>query len=120
MIFVGVGGVLGAITRYLLGRWITSKTSIKYPIGTWLINISGSLFLGIIITIYINNPLEWVWLLLGIGFLGSYTTFSTFGYEIFQLLQQGSRGSTITYVVTSIVLGVMFAFAGVLIGGLFI
>lgn len=121
MVFVGIGGVLGAISRYLLGKWIMSSTSTVFPLGTWMINISGSFALGILASIYSNGIIhEFLWMLFGIGFLGSYTTFSTFGYEVFQLLQKKLRVYAAVYIVMSVVLGVLFAFVGSMIGELIV
>lgn len=117
MIFVGIGGALGAMIRYLVGKWIMNKTTTLFPLGTWLINISGSFSLGILVALHMNSSInEWLWLLLGVGFLGAYTTFSTFGYEVLQLLQNKLQSYAIVYVVTSVVLGILFAFLGAWIG----
>lgn len=120
MLFVGAGGVIGAIGRYLLGKWIMSRSKTTFPLGTWLINISGSFALGLFVSFYSNGKIyEWLWLLIGIGFLGSYTTMSTFGYEVVQLLQKRQKCTAIVYVVTSVVLGVLFVFLGMMLGGCF-
>lgn len=116
MLFVGIGGIFGAITRFLLGKWITTKSPAVFPFGTWVINISGSFILGMLAVLHVRNVIpEWSWLLCGTGFLGAYTTFSTFGYETTQMLQKQGARSAMVYVSTSVVLGVFFAWMGVLI-----
>ncbi|MEC0259902.1 fluoride efflux transporter CrcB [Paenibacillus lautus] len=119
MLFVGIGGIFGAISRFLLGKWITSKAVSRFPVGTWLINISGSFLLGLLAALHGNLIVpDWTWLLLGTGFLGAYTTFSTFGYETIQLLQKKEMGSAVMYVSSSVVLGVLFAWLGNIAGSL--
>lgn len=116
MLLVGIGGILGAISRFMVGEWITSKTKATFPIGTWVINISGSFILGMLVAMHLKNQTsEWFWLFFGTGFLGAYTTFSTFGYETIQLLQKKDTINAVIYVSTSVVLGVVFAWIGSLI-----
>ncbi|MEJ9212231.1 fluoride efflux transporter CrcB [Bacillus smithii] len=113
MIWVGIGGIFGAISRYLLGKWITGKTSSVFPFGTWFINLTGSFMLGILAVLHSNKIIpEWSWLLIGTGFIGAYTTFSTFGYETIKMLQKKDTRNAIIYVSTSVLLGVLFAWIG--------
>lgn len=117
MLFVGIGGIVGAISRYLLGKWITSKTSNTIPFGTWIINISGSFVLGLLAVLHIEHVIpNWIWFLCGIGFLGAYTTFSTFGYETIQMIQNKKTKKATFYITSSVILGVIFAWLGGLIG----
>ncbi|MBS4209454.1 fluoride efflux transporter CrcB [Bacillus sp. FJAT-50079] len=117
MIYVGIGGIGGAIVRFLLGKWIAGKTTSSFPIGTWIINITGSFFLGILFVLHLRHMFsDWAWLLLGTGFLGAYTTFSTFGYETIQLLEKKEVGNALLYVMTSVVLAILFAWGGGQIG----
>lgn len=113
MLFVGIGGMLGAISRYAIGQWISKWAPKQFPFGTWMINISGSFALGLLVALHQNTELdEAVWLLLGTGYFGAYTTFSTFSYETFQLLQHNRKVQAILYITTSSVLGILFAFIG--------
>ena len=119
MLWVGIGGVFGAILRFLLARWITSKTSASFPFGTWIINISGSFVLGLLAALHMGHVVsDWLWLLVGTGFLGAYTTFSTFGYETIQFLEKKEGKKAAIYVSTSVILGVFFAWIGGLMGGI--
>lgn len=126
ILLVGVGGMCGAVSRFLLGKWITHRLASRFPFGTWIINLSGSFVLGILAVFYVDHMMpEWAWFLCGIGFLGAYTTFSTFGYETIQLLQQKDRKKAGVYVITSVILGVIFALLGgvlarVLLSSLFV
>ncbi|NGZ73705.1 fluoride efflux transporter CrcB [Saccharibacillus alkalitolerans] len=108
---VAAGGMVGAPVRYLLGRWAASAFGGRFPWGTWLINLSGSLLLGVLAAMQHRMP-GWVYPLLGTGFLGAYTTFSTFGYETVTLLAQNRRTAAAVYVVSSALLGTAAALAG--------
>jgi fluoride exporter len=116
MLLVGFGGVFGAIARFLLGKWISTKAQFAFPFGTLIINIGGSFLLGILATLHINHEIsDSIWLLLGTGFLGAYTTFSTFGYETLQMLERKAAKEAILYTSTSVLLGVVFAWFGSLL-----
>ncbi|HLE41724.1 MAG TPA: fluoride efflux transporter CrcB [Nitrospirota bacterium] len=90
-LIIGVGGFAGAVTRYALAVWIGQRWGRSFPLGTFVINISGSLLIGLLMPLlterFIVNP-QWR-LLLVVGFLGAYTTFSTFEYETGALLKDG-------------------------------
>lgn len=112
----GVGGMAGAMLRYTLGKIITRKAAAagsSFPWGTWVINISGSLLLGILYVLTVEGllPPLW-WAVLGIGFCGAYTTFSTFGYETMQLIGAHKRMQAVLYVMSSVIVGIAAAFAG--------
>lgn len=109
MIFVGIGGFFGAICRYLIGQWLTPTLQTHFPLTTWLINISGSLALGIFAKIELPTS---IYLLMTTGFLGAYTTFSTFGYETIQLWQSKRYKTAAIYVMSSIIIGIIAAAIG--------
>ncbi len=112
---VGIGGIFGAICRYLLSHWI-GKKSFTFPYATWIANLSGSFAIGCLIALYLENHLSDVlWFSIGIGFLGSYTTMSTFGYEAIQLVEKNKNKLLFYYVASSVVLGLFFAWLGWLI-----
>lgn len=112
MILVGIGGFFGAICRYLLGQWLTPKWNSLFPFPTWLINCSGSFALGVLAGLELSQTL---WLLFATGFLGAYTTFSTFGYETIRLLDQKHYRYAVLYASSSVLLGIVFAGLGFLI-----
>ena len=109
LIFVGIGGALGSIVRYKLGKIITEKSSTTFPTGTFIINLSGAILLGLISSLDAGKN---VYLLLGDGFLGAYTTFSTFMYEGFNLFQENEKMNAFTYILGSLILGIIGYFAG--------
>lgn len=112
--FVGLGGVLGALARFLLGRWVTSRVSAEFPWGTLLINISGSLVLGSLFALRSHQDLpNWLWLLFGVGFCGAYTTFSTFGFETISLLQKRAVKYAFYYVLSSTLFSILAAWVGI-------
>ena len=104
---IGVGGFVGAIARYALALWIGQRWGRSFPLGTFVINISGSFLIGLLMTLmavrFTENP-QWR-LLLVVGFLGAYTTFSTFEYETGALLNDGEWLYAGLNVVLSVVVG---------------
>ncbi len=113
IIAVGLGGILGALTRYYFGKFIMERSSLDFPLSTWIINISGSFLLGSVAHLYLQEQLaNWIWFFLGIGFLGAYTTFSTYGYESIQLIQKRRFKTALLYILTSTFLGLAFAWIG--------
>jgi CrcB protein len=113
LIFVALGGGFGAITRYAFGNFIASKSNTSLPLGTFIINVSGSFLLGIINHLFLSHSIsQSIWLIFGVGFLGAYTTFSTFGYETINLLIQKKFKTAAYYVSLSSALGILFAYIG--------
>ena len=121
MWLIGIGGSLGACTRYLLSKWIHTRTNKigAFPISTWIINISGSFLLGILANLYSEHVIGInLWYFAGIGFCGAYTTFSTFGFETLTLIQLKNLKLAILYVVSSFIAGILFATIGFMIIGM--
>lgn len=110
---VGIGGSLGAAARYILGNIISKRSQSPFPIGTWVINITGSFLLGFLTQLYLSNRMdEWLLFFGGIGFCGAFTTFSTFGYETITLIQSNKIKLAIIYVISSITVGIISALMG--------
>jgi CrcB protein len=110
---VGLGGAAGTLSRYYVGKWLNSKSASGFPWGTWAINLTGSLILGILFSLHLQGKAsDTVWLMVGTGFCGGYTTFSTFGYETSQLIRNGQALKAGIYVMTTVVLGLLSAYAG--------
>jgi CrcB protein len=89
ILLIGIGGFIGSITRYGVAVWIGQRWGRSFPLGTFIINVTGSFIIGLLMTLMteriIENP-QWR-LLLVVGFLGAYTTFSTFEYETGALIR---------------------------------
>lgn len=111
--YVAIGGFFGAITRFSLSNWIKSKTTSAFPFATLTVNLVGSFLLGLIIGSNLGNSLV---LLLGTGFMGAFTTFSTFKLENVILYSQKDWKTLILYLLISYVFGILFAFAGIKLG----
>lgn len=120
-IWISIGAVLGANLRYWVSDWAALRWGSHFPFGTLLINISGSFMLGLIMAMisehYVMDPR--LRLVLTIGFLGSYTTFSTYAFESISLLQQGQGWLAFFNLFGSSLLGGFFALCGIWIGKLF-
>lgn len=114
-ILVGLGGIVGSITRYSLGKFIGKSRKHDFPVCTFIINITGAALLGILSAIVIDKT---VYSFLGDGILGGYTTFSTFMYEGFNLFKDRKKLNAFTYMSLSIILGVAFYGIGFSFGGL--
>jgi len=118
VLIIGAGGFIGANVRYWLGAWIDAQFGLRFPLGTFIINLTGSLLLGFIATIAIERALidpRWR-LAIAVGFIGAYTTFSTFTYESVKLLEAGSYGLAALNVLGSTLLGLLGATIGIAIG----
>lgn len=114
---VGLAGSLGALSRYFLGRIIAERVSKEFPLGTLLINVSGSFVIGLLFALAARNMISsTLQLILATGFLGGYTTFSTMSWEIVQLARGGERTASLLYLVGSVVLGLAAAALGLLLG----
>lgn len=120
LLSIAAGGALGAVSRFCLGNFISRIIGRALPYGTFVINIVGCFFMGLIMTMIIERGmLSASWrLLLCVGFLGGFTTFSSFGYETLMLLQEEKIFAALAYVGGSIILGLMSAALGVAVGKL--
>lgn len=114
-LWVGLGGFLGANARYWVGGWVTERWGAQFPWGTLVVNVSGSFLLGLIATWLTERtaaPVQ-VRLLVPIGFIGAYTTFSTFEYETLMLSEGGSGLRALGNIALSVVLGFAAVWVGV-------
>lgn len=116
-VVVGIGGFLGAIARYALGTYIGSRYGVRFPLGTFIINVSGSFLIGLILTLLARTTASAYWrYLIPIGFIGAYTTFSTFEYETLRAMQDGQLMTGFLNVALSLVIGFIAVWAGAVIG----
>ncbi len=117
LLAVAAGGGVGSLVRYLIGTAITQRFGGRFPLGTFAINVTGSFLIGLLMTLlterYAPNP-NWR-LLLVVGFLGGYTTFSSFEYETFQTARNGGHWLALGYVAGSVALGYLGVWLGVIV-----
>ncbi len=122
MVLLILGGALGTLCRYWLGRYLGSQSWAQaFPFGTFCINVSGSFLLGAASVIILERlsveHQDW-YLLIGTGFCGGYTTFSTFEWETFKLVRDGSYWFALGNVLGSVVAGFVGVLLGVLLANL--
>jgi CrcB protein len=113
---IGAGGAIGACARYLVGVWAVERWGEAFPWGTFVANVAGSFILGFYLALvterFVGRP--GTRLLVATGFLGSFTTFSTFSFEAVQLASSGAPAAAAAYVGGSLVVGLGAATAGIL------
>ena len=101
-----IGGGVGALARYIAATIVTQRYGATFPWGTFVINVSGSFAIGVLMTLFTERMVNPYWrLLLVVGFLGGYTTFSSFEYETLAAVEGGSRWVGLLNVVSSVVCG---------------
>jgi CrcB protein len=116
--YIALGSALGGVARYLLGGLIQRTTEGTFPLGTLVINVTGSFVLGVLYRYAAESAAVTpeVRAMLTIGICGGYTTFSTFSYETVRLLEDGEYTRALTYVGLSVVLSVGGAILGIALG----
>ena len=117
-VLVALGGGIGSLTRYLVGGWFASRFGSAFPYGTFFINVSGSFVIGFFLAFTqerLTISPHWR-LFFAVGFVGGYTTFSTFEYESIRLLQDGELLLGTVYLVGSVIVGAFSVFAGIALG----
>jgi CrcB protein len=117
MLWVGAGGFLGAIARYVVGGWVATRLGTAFPYGTFVINVTGSFVLGVIMGAVEGHVVSPVFRLsTAVGFIGAYTTFSTFTYETIRLVEDGSFLFAAVNVTASVLVGIASVVLGLAIG----
>ncbi len=117
-LLIGVGGFLGANARFILAAWTNQLFGPLFPYGTFVVNITGSFILGFLLPLLQSGivphgrPMIY---LLCIGFLGSYTTFSTFEYETHRLFDEGSWLIAMANIFGSLFVGLLAAHLGIVL-----
>ena len=117
LLLVGAGGFIGAILRYVVGLVLVPRMTTAFPVHTFLINVTGSLALGVIIGAAETRGLApWIRPAVAVGVLGAYTTFSTFGWETVALLERGETAIASAYVLASVAVGLGAVVIGLAVG----
>lgn len=119
LVAIAVGGAAGAPARYAVAEWLDSSAS-AFPWATFWTNVSGAFILGTLLVVLLRRypPQRYLRPFAATGFLGAYTTFSTFVVETDQLLDHGHAGTALTYVVASLAVGLAAAAVGMATGRL--
>jgi fluoride exporter len=117
-LMVGIGGALGSILRFWVGGYVSNRMGVRFPYGTFLINCTGSFLIGFVVTLLAERThwsANWRYLI-PIGFIGGYTTFSTFELETFRSFQDGEILIAGLNVALSVVIGFASVWLGVIAG----
>ncbi len=119
-LWIALGGALGALARYGLGEWVQHRWPMRFPLGTFIINLTGCLLIGFIVTVLdarLPGPSALRYAI-PIGFIGAYTTFSTYELETYRAMHGGWFVIAAGYVFASVVLGLAFVWLGTHLGQL--
>lgn len=114
MLAVALGGALGALARFGVAHWTMQHWPKAFPLPTLIVNLLGCLLIGILYGLWLQRP-ELSPLLrqtLMVGFLGAFTTFSTFSLDTLRLLENGEGLLAITYILLSVCVGLLATWAG--------
>ncbi|PLW82831.1 fluoride efflux transporter CrcB [Kineobactrum sediminis] len=114
LLFIALGGAAGSVARYSLSLWTQSVWHSVFPVATLLINITGSFAIGVVFVLLERHLLHPDWRsILAVGFLGAFTTFSTFSLEVVTLWESGQATQALIYMAASMGLCVLGAGAGI-------
>ena len=119
-LLIAIGGALGSVTRYLVGSTVANRMGTRFPYGTFVINLTACLIIGFSLTLMERHTtMNPAWrFLIPIGFVGAYSTFSTFEWEIFANLRLGGFLIAALYVSPSLLLGLLAVWLGALLARL--
>jgi len=112
-IYIAIGAFFGAISRYSIGKMISSRVKSAFPFGTFTVNILGSFLLGFLLGAKTPASVSFIF---GTGFMGSFTTFSTFKVENITLGQKKKYSTMLLYIGLTYIFGIMLAFLGYILG----
>lgn len=114
ILLVLAGSAVGGAARYAISVYVQTKNNLNFPTGTVIVNVLGCLAIGIVYAITARNAQSSpaIKLLLATGFCGGFTTFSAFAFENLELLKTGQYLTALTYIILSVVLGIMAVFLG--------
>ena len=118
IVLISLGGAAGAASRYVVDQWVSQRMPGAFPLGTLVVNLSGSLLLGFLFALAIERgvlPASIRGPLL-VGFIGAYTTFSTLMLESWRLIEDGAVGLGLANLVGSMVIGMIVLVVGLQVG----
>jgi fluoride exporter len=117
LLLVMLGGAMGAASRFFLANLVSERYATIFPLGTFIINVTGSFLIGVLMMLFLNRTgfnANWR-LFLVTGILGGYTTFSSFEWETFAVIRSGASFIALIYVISSVILGLGAVWLGALI-----
>lgn len=113
-LFVALGGSIGALSRYLVSNFVNNKAQVLFPLGTFTVNIIGCFIMGALFIFsqekIVSPHLK---LVIGVGFLGAFTTFSTFSLDTFTLLKENNVSLALLNVGVSVIVGLLAVWLGI-------
>ena len=114
--YISLFGAAGCVTRYFLSGWVNERLGWHFPWGTLAVNVSGAFIIGLIMELALRNTVIPAHLRIGLvtGFLGGLTTFSTFSYETFKLLETGRFLMALSNVLVSVSICLLFTWLGIM------
>lgn len=120
-LLVGIGGFFGAMSRYLVDGWVSSLIGKSFPVGTLAVNVSGSFLLGFLFAFILENVTHdhHLSLLIAYGFIGAYTTYSTFMMDSLKLASTGGVSLAVINISASLVFGLFAVYLGASLGKTF-
>lgn len=120
-LFIALGGALGSIARYGVGAWVANRLGIRFPYGTLVVNISACLIIGFAMSFLgRHTDVSPAWrFLVPVGFVGAYSTFSTYEWETLVELREGAFGIAALYAIGSFAVGLGATWGGSILGDLF-
>jgi CrcB protein len=117
VLLVALGGAIGSAARYLVGAFVANRFAPDFPWGTFIVNVSGSFLIGVILSLVGGGQLPaGARLFLAVGVMGGYTTFSTYSNETLQLVQGGEVGAAMFNALGQVVAGFIGVYLGVVLG----
>jgi CrcB protein len=120
VLLVALGGAIGSAARYLAGAFIANRFGPDFPWGTFIVNVSGSFLIGVILSFVGGGQLPaGARPFLAVGIMGGYTTFSTYSHETLQLIQGGEFGAAMFNTLGQVVAGLVGVYLGVVLGRAF-
>jgi CrcB protein len=117
-LLVAIGGALGSVARYGTGVAVGRVWNLSFPLGTMLINIAGSLVMGLFIGDLARTTPSWqadARLFVAVGILGGFTTFSSFSLDTIAMIERGDIGPALAYVLASVIIGIGALYVGLLV-----
>lgn len=117
LIYVALGGAVGAVLRYLTGAWMLHRFGATFPYGTMTVNIVGSLLMGLVMGYVLHHHAhkELLHPLLAVGLLGGFTTFSAFSFDVMAMMQRGEMMSIALYLFASVAGGIAAVMLGMIL-----